>query len=304
MLARLRARARSETSEKIEVEDDDRLVDPVRDDEVGVHAVTVTVDHEVRVNPVVVRTVAAPDGASPGVRALADDRARLQTGMLAELDRIPAVLENAVEALVQMRHVVAAIQIVVDEDLPVAVERVLPLLRPDQLVETRWRDAAREIGAEESLERRAAAVDPDEHPLLPQTDLERNQTVRRPVEVAHAGEVGRPCQLALERVRPSVIRAAQDLRGPLGVVTTAAAWCRQTLKKPRRTASLPRTTTTGSPDASSQARYWPGARTWSARPATCHERANTVRRSRSMTSGDQYQAAGIVDARSSGASAS
>ena len=50
-------------------------------------------------------------------------------------------------------------------------------------------------------------------------------------------------------------------------VTTAAAWWRQTLKKPRSTPSLPRTTSNGSP-ASSSVTNCPGSRTWSTRASS------------------------------------
>ena len=132
----------------------------------------------------VVRTIAAADRARSGVGAVADHRARLQTEALAELDRVPAVVENTVEALVQVRHVVSAVQIVVDEDLPVAVERVVPPLEPDESVEIEVFDAARQVGRRESSSSDGPPrVDPDEHPFFPHADLDRDETIRRRVEV-------------------------------------------------------------------------------------------------------------------------
>ena len=80
---------------------------------------------------------------------------------------------------------------------------------------------------------------------------------------------------------------------------TAAAWCRQTLKNPRNTWSLPRTMSSGSP-ASSSVTYWPGSRTWSSRHAYCHVFANVVCSSSSRMRGSTYQEAGGVQASSSG----
>ena len=189
------------------------LSTPFRDHEVDVHAATVTVDHQVRINPVVVRPVAASHRARLAIGAVADERARLQTETLAELDDVGAVLENAIEAFVQRGNVVAAIQIVIDENLPIAVERVMPLLQPEQVVETKALDAGQQIRAEKSVERRAASVDLDEDPFLPQTNLDRNETIHGRVEIAHAGKIRCSFQLALERVRPSVVRTAQMLSG-------------------------------------------------------------------------------------------
>ena len=101
----------------------------------------------------------------------------MQTETLAELDDVGAVLENAIEAFVQKGNVVAAVQIVIDENLPITVERIMSSLQPEQIVETKALDAGQQIRAEKSVERGAASVDLDEDPFLPQTNLDRNETI-------------------------------------------------------------------------------------------------------------------------------
>ena len=115
----------------------------------------------------------------------------------------------------QVRHVVAAVQVVVDEHLPVAVEHIPPALDPLQRRQPKRRDARNQVGAEERVER-STGIDADENPRLPHADRQRHQPVRGAVEVAHAGEVGRPLELAAQRVGPPVIRAAQQVGGAFG----------------------------------------------------------------------------------------
>ena len=117
---------------EVEVEDDLRLVDATRDHEVRVHHALVPVDHEVRIYPVVERPLAGPHGSRLCFGAFLNHRARLKAKMLAVFDRVLRVIEHAVEALVQVRNVVPAVEIVVDEDLPVAFELVVPALEPVQ----------------------------------------------------------------------------------------------------------------------------------------------------------------------------
>ena len=211
---------------------------PQRDHEVRVHRALVPVDHEVRVEPEVERAVAPAHRAGRASAPCGDDRARLQAVALAVLDRVAAVVEDAVQALVQVRHVVAAVEVVVDEDLPVAVERVAAALDRSAAPP----GPAGAICATRSAPRNSCSDGPPgssahEHPFLPRRRSPRGtRPLARAVEVAHAGEARCPLERAVERVGPAVVRAAQ--RGwPCASVTTAAAWCRQTLKKARSRAA-------------------------------------------------------------------
>src|SRR6185503_10388982 len=120
---------------KVKVENDFSLVHAARDDEVRVHHAVVPVDHEVWINPVVKRAVAFSHRARLRLGAFGDDWAPLQAMITAVFDHVFAVVEDAVETFVQVRHVITAVEIVVDEDFPVAVEAVISSFEPVKLVE-------------------------------------------------------------------------------------------------------------------------------------------------------------------------
>src|SRR5687767_1520907 len=141
---------------EVEIEDDLCLVNAARDDEVRVHRTRVAVDHEVRIDPVVARAIPSADVASAAVGPVTDDRTPLQAEPFAVLNRVLAVIEHAVQALVQKGHVVAAVEIVIDKDLPVAVERVVPPLHPVQLFEHQRPELHRQLRADEIVEGEAA----------------------------------------------------------------------------------------------------------------------------------------------------
>src|SRR5215467_3230400 len=89
--------------------------------QIAVHHAFVPVDHQVRIDPVIERPGAPSHRARLRLRSITDHRAPLQAESLAELDLVLAIVENAVQALMQVRNVIAAIKIVVDKYLPVAV---------------------------------------------------------------------------------------------------------------------------------------------------------------------------------------
>src|SRR5262245_5222519 len=112
----------------------------------------------------------------------------------------------------KIRHVIAAVEVIIDKDLPVAIERIAPPLRPVEITQIQPANSADEIGAEKVFERRAAPIEFDEHPVFPDCGFDGRETVRRAIEVADAGEIRRPAKLPFERVSPAVIRAAQIAR--------------------------------------------------------------------------------------------
>src|SRR5262245_21196299 len=112
----------------------------------------------------------------------------------------------------KIRHVIAAVEVIIDKDLPVAIERIAPPLRPAEITQIHPAHSADEIGAEKVFERRTAPIELDEHPVFPGRGFDRRETVRRAIEVADAGEIRRPTKLPFERVGPAVIRAAQVAR--------------------------------------------------------------------------------------------
>ena len=79
-------------------------------------------------------------------------RAFLQAVSLAVLDRVPGIVEHAVEPLVQIGDVVAAVEVIVDEDLPVAFEGVAAPLHEMEARQPELPELRDEVAAEELLE--------------------------------------------------------------------------------------------------------------------------------------------------------
>ena len=64
---------------------------------------------------------------------------------LASFDRVRAVAQDAVEAAMDVRDVIAAVKVVVDEHLPVAVDGVLAPLHPVQIAEAERRQLLQQL---------------------------------------------------------------------------------------------------------------------------------------------------------------
>ena len=123
-----------------------------------------------------------------------------------------------------MRDVIAAVEIVVDEHLPVAVEGVVAPLHPVQIAEAERVQLAPQVGPEELLQRRTAGVGPGEHPLLRRPRIHGHEAVRRAIEVADAGKVRRALERAVERRRSTRgTGTGTAARSRAESVTTAAA---------------------------------------------------------------------------------
>src|SRR5437870_5601998 len=99
---------------EVEVKDDVGAINAAGNDKIRVHSAFVAINHEIGVDPVV-----------EGV-ATCCDRTGLQAKTLARFDLVIGVIENAVEILVKLRHMVATVEIVVDKNFPVASEGVVP----------------------------------------------------------------------------------------------------------------------------------------------------------------------------------
>ena len=84
-----------------------------------------------------------------GLGVLGGDRARLQAKAWTGFDGVFSSIENAVEPPVYMGHMIATVEIIVDEDLPITVELVSAPLRPVELCKTQQPNPSDQIGAEE-----------------------------------------------------------------------------------------------------------------------------------------------------------
>src|SRR4030095_2698753 len=120
---------------EVEIKHNLGLVHATRNHQVRVHRAVVPIDHKVRIDPVIQCTI--PFSHSAGLRfgTFAYKWTPLQTMMLSILDLVVAVIEHAVQTLVQIGHVITAVEIVVDEDLPVAIEVIVPALEPMEVCE-------------------------------------------------------------------------------------------------------------------------------------------------------------------------
>src|SRR5258708_2941745 len=109
------------------------------------------------------------------------------------------------------RHVVAAVEVVVDEDLPVAMELVLAALEERELGETKGQNVRCEA-AEVRVERGGGRIEVAQDEVLPRADAQRDEAVVFAIEALDPLELRRRLERAVERVRPAVVRAAKPLR--------------------------------------------------------------------------------------------
>src|SRR6185503_20037770 len=123
---------------KVKIENHFSLIHSARDDEIGVHRAFIPVDHEVWIEPIIKRALALAHCARFCFGPFADDWAPLQTKVFTVLNLVIAVVEHAIQAFVQMRNVVTAVEIVIDKNFPVAIESVMPSLEPVKVFQVQW----------------------------------------------------------------------------------------------------------------------------------------------------------------------
>jgi len=152
---------------EIIIKNDGAFVYGERKNEIGVHHAGVGVDHEIRIDPEVEGMTLA-GGADGRIESAGRvERTGLQAGALEIFDGVFGVLDDAAEAFVGVRDVVAAIEIIVHIHFPVAVQCVNAAIKEVELfAELERRD---EFGnfAEEFLKRRGVALEIDEEEILP-----------------------------------------------------------------------------------------------------------------------------------------
>src|SRR5260370_36581688 len=95
-----------------------RAIDREWPHQVCIQDAFVPIDHKVGIEPVVQCALATTDSADLNVIVAADHGAGLQTEAGAVFDRVVAVIQPAVQALMEMRHLVAPVYVVIPEDLP------------------------------------------------------------------------------------------------------------------------------------------------------------------------------------------
>ena len=108
------------------------------------------------------------------------------------------------------RHVVAAVEVVVDEHLPVAVDGIVPARVKRQLVHAVRRQLVGEI-TQRLFERSRRFIEIDPGPVLPGLHPHRRQAMIQFVESGRVVHARRPLQRTVEPVGPAVVRALQVL---------------------------------------------------------------------------------------------
>src|SRR5665811_159303 len=115
-----------------------------------------------------------------------------------------------------MGHVIPAVEVIIDVDLPVAMYVVAPTVEVVQFADAE-RCNAHHQSAEKLLQRRGLGVEVHEHEALPGFHADGNQSVLSTIEVLHAIELRHALEKAVEAVFPAVVRTLQNLRVTAGL---------------------------------------------------------------------------------------
>src|ERR1019366_1386854 len=194
---------------EVKVEDHGAAVNAIGQNEVGVHVSPVKIDHEVGILPEVPCAIALASCRGRRIDSRRNHRTRLQAITILVLDGVLLVLQHAVERLVQMRHVVTAVEIVIDEHLPVAAHRVHATFEKMHRRKIEWREPCCE-SAQEVGQRRGIGIEVDEDKLHPRLTLHLKLSVLSAIEATDALKLRSAFQRSVEAVAPSVIGAAEN----------------------------------------------------------------------------------------------
>src|SRR5215469_13347781 len=110
-----------------------------------------------------------------------------------------------------MRHVVSAVEIVVNEYLPIAVDVIGAPVEEMQLADAEGSDSLYQT-AEELHERHGIRIEIHKHKALPVIDANGRQTILGAVEVLNTIKFRHALERSVEPVLPAVVWTLQDLR--------------------------------------------------------------------------------------------
>src|SRR5688572_32696731 len=103
---------------------------------------------------------------------------------------VVAVVKHAIQTLMQIRHVITAVEIVIDEDFPVAIESVMTSLQPVQVCKIERVNLIDEVSSQKIPQRnRVVTADPGKHPVLPLVGLYRQQTICCLIKITDVGKI-------------------------------------------------------------------------------------------------------------------
>src|SRR5215469_2205213 len=195
---------------KIKIENHAAAINGKWQNEICVQIAFIPIKHEVRILPKIVGAVTVARGCCLRIcsRSGCFHRARLQRKAVRILDSVICVFKNAVQPFMKMRDVIAAVEIVVDVNLPVAVELIDATLKKMQRAQVEGCHASHKT-AEKIVERGGVSIEVDENKMLPGLDAHRHETVLGAVEIAYAIKIGCALQRSVDTVGPAVIGAAE-----------------------------------------------------------------------------------------------
>ena len=99
------------------------------------------IDHQIGILPEVPGPITLPRCGSCSVFGSRHHRAGLQAIAVFVLNGVLLVIQDAVQAFMQMRNVVAPIQVIVDENFPVAMNVIHSAIEVMQLAQSQRRHA-------------------------------------------------------------------------------------------------------------------------------------------------------------------
>ncbi len=139
----------------------------------------------------------------------------MQHGTLEILDGVAGVFDDAAEAFVGVRHVVATVEIVVDINFPIALQRIDATVEEFKFPAELKR--CNEFGnfAEKMWERTGFAVEIDVDEIFPGVNGDGDEAVFGAIEVADAVEFDHTFERTVVAVGPAVIGAAEILGAAL-----------------------------------------------------------------------------------------
>ena len=144
-----------------------------RDHVIRIHVSLVTVDHQIRILPEIPRAISLARSSRGRILAGGDHGTGLQTIPVFVFDGVLLVIEHRIQPLVKMGHVVSAIEIVVDKNLPVAMNVVAPAIEEVQLADPQRRHALHQ-SAKELLQRHRLRIKVRENKALPSAHSNRH----------------------------------------------------------------------------------------------------------------------------------
>src|SRR5215475_3210588 len=194
---------------EIEIEDDPAVVDVERQNEIRVHVAFVAIDHEVWILPEIPSAIAFASVAGGGVLVRCHHRAGLQAIPVFNFDGVLLVVEHTAQRLVQVWNVIAPVEVVVDENLPIARDVVNLAIKKMKLTESQ-RLASFPQPTQEIFERFRLRIKIHQDKGLPSLDFDRDQAIFPALEIFHAIKLWHPFQRPVEAVVPSVVRTMQE----------------------------------------------------------------------------------------------